>query len=129
MTFSKSDLERVALPALNDIHDEEVEMVGRIVDLCAAGEEAALGDAISELHEHFKAHFDLEEANMLRTDFEDYDEHKGEHEAFLLRYEAVMEEGSLEEVKEFFGSQLPEWFVDHVANLDVVTAEHVAGWS
>ena len=74
-------------------------MVGRIVDLCAAGEEAALGDAISELHEHFKAHFDLEEANMLRTDFEDYDEHKGEHEAFLLRYEAVMEEGSLEEVK------------------------------
>ncbi len=128
MGLEPGELERVALPVLNTLHDEEVVMIGRIVGLCAAGGEAELSDAIAELDEHLEGHFELEEADMLRTDFEDYAEHKAEHDALRNRYRGLMEQGSLEELTAFFNEELPDWLRDHVANLDVVTAEHVAAW-
>ena len=128
MTLTPGELERVALPVLNEIHDEECEMIARIAEVCESGDEEPLEDLMGELYEHFKAHFDLEEQNMLRTEFEDYDEHRAEHEAMRVRYQGLMEDGSLDELTDFFTEELPDWFRDHVANLDVVTAEHVAAW-
>ncbi len=128
MTLKPGELERVALPVLNEIHDEECEMIASLAELCDAGDESALEEPMAELYEHFEAHFDLEEQNMLRTEFEDYDEHKGEHDAMRVRFQGLMEEGSLDELSDFFHEELPDWFRDHVAELDVVTAEHVAGW-
>ena len=128
MGIRPGELERVALPVLNTLHDEEAVMIGRCAELCEAGDETALAGAMVELLEHFEGHFELEESNMLRTEFEDYDEHKGEHDALLARYRSLSDSGSLTELTTFFGEELPDWFRDHVANLDVVTAEHVAGW-
>ncbi|MDF1798840.1 MAG: hemerythrin family protein [Planctomycetota bacterium] len=124
----KSDLERVALPPLNAIHDEEVEMINAIQALCRAGDEPGLATAVAELGEHFEAHFTLEEDNMGRTEFSDLEEHRAEHDAMRERYASIAEDADLAGMTAFFEEELPAWFVDHVASLDVVTAEHVAGW-
>jgi len=139
--FELDDLPEVALGGLNELHAEEVEMINRLAELAEevmsspdSETEAQEIDALLGLFgEHVEEHFEIEQTNMAKTEYDGLADHKAEHDAIrellVNLVNAWQRSRDAAPLVTFFESYLPEWFVDHVGTFDVPTAEHVAAVS
>lgn len=81
----------------------------------------AVMDFLGEIFEKISAHFALEEKIMRERNYDQYKEHKEDHERLLDSIRDIMDEYMDESAmdEEKFGALLKEWFVNHFSTRDV----------
>lgn len=89
--------------------------------------EAFERQALKELVDYTKYHFDREERLMRENDYPDYEPHKRQHEAMIAKVNGFMDayekdrEGTVEELTQF----LKSWLIEHIAGTDQKYSGHL----
>jgi len=99
-------------------HQELVELINQSYnEAIEKGSAMAVMDSLGEIFSKISAHFALEEKVMRELNYDQYEEHKEDHERLLDSIRDLMEDVSgLDE--EEFGKQLKDWFVSHFSTKD-----------
>lgn len=122
----EEQLPMVAMPQMNDTHLEEVILINRIDAAIAARDAERVGALLEELLAHTVVHFETEEAMMREQRFPPYLMHKSEHDRALgemrIHVGAWKEQGDFALLERYIGDALPQWIVQHVGTMDMVTA-------
>ncbi len=132
MLIPEGYIPTVALDVMNEVHDEEIRFLNDLDALISrreAGEDvdAELGAQISEFLKHIDYHFSNEERMMLENHVPVYPIHKGEHDRVRAELQAICADWRSENGFAAFTNHIrkgiPEWFANHVATMDMVTAQ------
>lgn len=89
--------------------------------------EAFERQALQELVDYTKYHFDREEKLMIDNDYPDFEAHKRQHEAMIAKVNGFMAayekdpEGTIEEITAY----LKAWLLDHIAGTDRRYSSHL----
>lgn len=89
--------------------------------LGASADEAEIEDFLGEVYARIAAHFALEERHMRAARYDDYVEHKRDHDRLLDEIRAIMDrqvEGGYRSTIETLGRELHDWFVVHFSSKD-----------
>lgn len=126
----QEQLPMVAMPSMNDTHLEEVILINKISEAIGARDTEGIGRLLNELLEHTVAHFETEEEMMREKRFPPYLMHKGEHDRALneMRLQAALwkEKSDFELLAHYIDKVLPQWIVQHIGTMDIVTANFLA---
>ena len=102
-------------------HRELVELINTLYEnLSQTNSEIAVADFLGELYARIAAHFALEEKIMRDSEYDEYEDHKADHERLLDGIRDLMddyEDGVYVDV-ERFGKDLDEWFTEHFRTRD-----------
>ena len=102
-------------------HRELVELINELYrSLGQEHSEVAVADFLGELYARIAAHFALEEKIMRDSEYDEYEDHKADHERLLDGIRDLMddyEDGVYVDV-ERFGKLLDEWFSEHFRTRD-----------
>ena len=118
--MSWSDAFLLGYVPMDEIHEEFVDIVGRL----QAAEDAALPALMDELARHLQQHFEQENQWMEESDFPPRGCHIDEHAAVLKSVAEVREElaeGNTELCRDLV-AHLAEWFPGHADHLDSALA-------
>ncbi len=116
---------RVELDFMNRVHAEEVAMLNRLAECVAAGDDAGADALLDPFITHMRKHFADEEAMMRRINFPPYPVHKEEHDRLLAELDRLAAADRAALVR-FLLDEVPPWFDQHVATMDMVTARFLA---
>ena len=123
-------LPEVALPAMNRVHEEELQLLDRLAQVLEQGDEAAIDRWLETFSAHLEAHFRGEEERMERAGFPPYPVHRAEHERMRGEFARVREtwrEGrDAAALAQWFYGDYCDWLETHVATMDQVTAAFLA---
>jgi hemerythrin len=111
-------------------HQDAVEAINRMAAACHDGL-PVLADLEAFRH-HCALHFGREEEMMRQVDFFALEPHSGEHERVLAEMDRIAEQlRAGEACLAYFAEDLPQWFLEHRATMDFVTAEFARnrGWT
>jgi hemerythrin len=117
---------------MNTTHREEVELVNRIADCLGDGAAPCmeLETLLAEWVAHTEAHFERENRWMREYGFPAYPVHAGEHARVLETLRRVCgqwrETGEAAGLARFVHEDWPQWFEQHLATMDAVTAQFLA---
>jgi hemerythrin len=126
-----NQLPTVALDFMNKDHQEVVDIYNQVerdyklldVDSVIAG--------ILQIQEHCIQHFAHEELEMKTYDFPPYQVHKQEHDRVLMDIDMVVKQlqnhRMLSKISGYIEHAFPSWFSHHLATMDKMTAEFIAG--
>ena len=114
-----------------DVDHEHQELIGLINDLHAAmssgDSDVTVMDFLGEIYAHVSAHFALEEKIMREQKYDQYAEHKADHEDLLDELRDIMDD--YEENAYFsdnaFAESVEKWFTDHFKNRDARLHKHL----
>jgi hemerythrin len=102
-------------------HRELIELINALYEsLNDANSDADVSDFLGELYTRISAHFALEEKIMRDQEYDEYDDHKADHERLLDGIRDLMddyEDGVYVDVGRF-GKHLDEWFTEHFRTRD-----------
>lgn len=103
-------------------HRELVALINRLhEDLMGSADQTATSAFLGEVFARISAHFALEEANMRRFGYDEYAEHKHEHEQLLDDLRDLMEAcdaGDFVGSADTLSAAVREWFVVHFRTRD-----------
>ena len=126
----------VPLDFVNADHREEGRLLNAVADAVGALE-AGLGDAaatlasLAALRDHTAAHFGREDDAMRLTGFPAFPIHHAEHVRVLVELDDEIrrfrETGDAARLKAWVLGDVPQWFVNHIQTMDLVTARFIAG--
>lgn len=125
-----SDALLVGIEFVDLDHQEAVEAINRMAAMACDGG-ALLGDA-EAFRDHCAEHFSREEAMMRKVGFFAIDPHCGEHGRVLAELDDILARlRAGEDCRDYFTEALPQWFLEHRATMDFVTADFARerGWS
>ena len=126
----EEQLPMVAMPSMNDTHLEEVILINRISEAIRNQDAGSVGLLIDELLAHTIVHFETEERMMREQRFPPYPMHKGEHDRALneMRQQVASwkESEDFAALADYIGRTLPQWIVQHIGTMDMVTANFLA---
>jgi len=116
---------------MNRDHAEFIALRGKLLDLLSApSDAAAISTLLDQLLEHTRHHFAAEERLMQETLFPPYPMHKGEHDNVLAEMSAQIGDWKQRHdnaiLREWLERAVGDWFVNHVATMDFVTAGFIA---
>ncbi len=104
---------------------EHRRLVGLINELfdrqCRHDPEITVSDCFGRLHARIVAHFALEENLMREKRYDNYAEHKAEHERLLEEFREIMdryEDGAYSCQEEALAEHPRDWFVQHFETVD-----------
>ena len=134
MLIEKNNLPLVAMDFMNEVHQEDVEIINELFELILAYEKDESLENKKKLIkkygiwiEHTLQHFQGEEEKMKALSFPPYNVHKDEHDKALETMNYVFMEwkaqGDIKILKTYFIEHLPTWLTQHIASMDMVTAE------
>ncbi len=89
--------------------------------------EAFERQALQELVDYTKYHFEREERMMVENEYPDYEAHKRQHEAMIAKVSGFMQaydkdrESTVEEITAF----LKDWLLQHIAGTDQKYSSHL----
>ena len=114
-----------------DVDHEHQELIALINDLHAAmssdDSDVTVMDFLGEIYAHVSAHFALEEKIMRERKYDQYAEHKADHEELLDELRDIMDD--YEENAWFsddaFAEAVQKWFTDHFKNRDARLHKHL----
>ena len=110
-------------------HRELIELINALYEsLEGAQSEIAVAEFLGELYARIAAHFALEEKIMRDSDYDEYEDHKADHERLLDDIRDLMddyENGVYVDV-ERFGRLLDEWFSEHFRTRDARLHEKIS---
>ena len=109
---------------IEEVDFEHQELIGLINDSYneAKKEDSAMAviDSLGEIFSKISAHFALEEKEMRELKYDQYEDHKQDHERLLDKIRDIMDEyediSTLDEKE--FGQRLTDWFVNHFSTKD-----------
>lgn len=111
----------LGVPSIDHEHQELIALINAVFVRIEAGEEQSVGDDLGEIYAGISAHFALEEQIMRAEHYDQFEDHKADHERLLDDIREIMdsyEDGSYGDRKEAFAERLQRWFVDHFKTKD-----------
>lgn len=102
-------------------HRELIELINELYEsLGHTHFEVDVADFLGELYARIAAHFALEENIMRDSGYDEYEDHKSDHERLLDRIRDLMDdyEGGVYVDVERFGKRLDDWFTEHFRTRD-----------
>jgi hemerythrin-like metal-binding protein len=114
-----------------DVDHEHQEIIALINDLHEAmsGENATISvmDFLGEIYAHIAAHFALEEKIMRTNRYDQYADHKSDHERLLDELRDIMDdyEENAYFSDEEFASHVERWFTEHFKTRDARLHKHL----
>jgi hemerythrin-like metal-binding protein len=103
-------------------HREMVGLLNLIFDkLESEADREAVADFLGEVHARIAAHFALEEQIMRQKEYDQYQDHKTDHERLLDDIRDIMDahqDDTYAERKHAFADRLQAWFVEHFRTRD-----------
>ena len=116
---------------ISDVDHEHQEIINLINNLhdAMSGENATISvmDFLGEIYSHVSAHFALEEKIMRTHKYDQYADHKADHERLLDELRDIMddyEENAYFSDAEFAG-QVERWFTEHFKTKDARLHKHL----
>lgn len=114
-----------------DVDHEHQELIALINELhdAMSGEDATFTvlNFLGEIFVHVSAHFALEEKIMRERHYDQYQEHKDDHERLLDEIRDIMDD--YEENTYYndadFAKHVEKWFINHFKNLDARLHKHL----
>ena len=102
-------------------HQELIELINESYAMAKEDDSrAAVTGFLGDIFIRISAHFALEEKEMREMKYDQYEDHKEEHEALLDNIRDIMddyeERATLDE--EELGERLKDWFVNHFSTKD-----------
>ena len=118
----------VGIPDVDHEHQELIKLINDLHD-AVQGENATISvmDFLGEIYSHVSAHFALEEKIMRTRKYDQYTEHKADHERLLDELRDIMddyEENAYFSDAEFAG-QVERWFTEHFKTKDARLHKHL----
>jgi len=108
-----------------EVDHEHQELVGLINELHEQiGADAAretVSDFLGEVFAKISAHFALEETVMRKHDYDEYADHKADHEKLLDDLRDIMDDFEADagaDYKKALGAAVRDWFVNHFKTKD-----------
>jgi hemerythrin len=121
----------VGVPAIDHEHRELIALLNAIIDaLEAGGETEPILDVLGEVNARISAHFALEEQIMRERRYDQYAQHKTDHERLLDDIREIMDafaDGSYVDRRDALAAGLREWFVAHSKTMDARLHKHLRG--
>ena len=103
-------------------HKEIVDLINELHE--AMGEDASqdeIGRFLGDVFSKISSHFALEETVMRKHNYDEYDDHKSDHEKLLDDLRDIMddaEEGTGKNYKTALAESVRDWFVNHFKTKD-----------
>lgn len=112
----------IGIESVDHEHRELIDLINQLHDRldCSAEPEIVAG-FLGEIYARISAHFALEERVMRDLEYDDYADHKNDHEALLDDIRDIMDvfdEGGYVDLQEDLGDQLETWFGGHFRTKD-----------
>ena len=118
----------IGIPAVDHEHQEIIALINKLHD-AMSGDNATISviDFLGEIYTHISAHFALEEKIMQSHKYDQYTDHKSDHERLLDELRDIMddyEENAYFSDKEF-ATHVERWFTDHFKTRDARLHKHL----
>ncbi len=118
----------VGVDAVDHEHREMIELINGLYDnLMKADVEVSVAEFLGEVYAKIVAHFALEERIMRERGYDQFAEHKADHERLLDDIREIMDDyeirGAFEE--EALAERLTSWFGDHFKTMDSRLHKHL----
>lgn len=119
----------VGVPEVDHEHREMIELINRLHDKLS-GRPAAITtmEFLGEIYTKISAHFALEEKVMRARQYDEYREHKADHEQLLDELRDIMDEYEEGEGLDdrLLGERLRIWFTEHFKTRDARLHKYLA---
>ncbi len=125
------DVPKVELAFMNADHAEATKIINGLLTLLESNppDTTKISTVFEQLLQHNREHFSREEEQMRQFDFPPYPVHKHEHDIVLAEMEAELgawsEAHDLDRIKHYTRTTLLNWFVNHIATMDTITARYI----
>jgi hemerythrin len=111
----------IGIPAVDFEHQELIALINELHDdLTRSGPEARTREFLGELYARIAAHFALEERVMREIGYDQYADHKGDHEVLLDELTDIMDAVGEDPtgMEDRLASALDTWFSEHFKTRD-----------
>ncbi len=113
---------RTGIASVDHEHEALIKLLNELHDRIQGGaDDDAVADFLGEVHAQISAHFALEEKIMRERGYDQYADHKADHEALLDGIRDIMDEqarGAYTEYDEALSEHLQSWFTQHFKTKD-----------
>lgn len=103
-------------------HQELVELINELHEQIGAdASREKVSEFLGEVFTKISAHFALEETIMRKHDYDEYADHKADHEKLLDDLRDIMDDfdaGTDADYKKALGAAVRDWFVNHFKTKD-----------
>jgi len=118
----------IGIAAVDHEHQQLIVLINELHD-AMSGENATITvlDFLGEIHAHIAAHFALEEKIMRALRYDQYEEHKQDHERLLDEISDIMEAWEKHDFynDDEFSQTIGSWFTDHFSSMDARLHKHM----
>ena len=111
----------IGVPSIDQEHRELIELINELhAELKSGKSGTTIADFLGEIYAQISAHFALEEVIMREHRYDQYDEHKIDHERLLDDIRDMMDEYEHERAMsdENLSARLDSWFSGHFKTHD-----------
>lgn len=118
----------LGIPAIDHEHREMIDLINQTYLAVGEGKDGArIGEFLGEIYARISAHFALEERIMRDRGYDEYADHKADHERLLDEILEIMDhcEDGRGFDEESFSETLREWFALHFRTRDARLHKHL----
>ena len=118
----------VGIPDVDHEHRQLIDLINELYEaLIRADSQLRIADFLGEIYANISAHFALEEKIMREKKYDQYEDHKADHELLLDEIRDIMDE---HETDPDFGEKqlaniLGDWFTAHFKTKDARLHKHL----
>ena len=113
---------RIGIPSVDYEHQEMIALLNELhARLESEPDRGVVMDFLGEVYARISAHFALEERVMKRQAYDQYPEHKAEHEELLDQIRDIMDDYDADAYFDYEGAlaqHLHDWFTKHFSSHD-----------
>lgn len=113
---------RTGIASVDHEHEQLIRLLNALYDdLAAEASGDAIQDFLGEVYARIAAHFALEEKLMRDVRYDQYSDHKADHDRLLDEIRDIMDrqaEGGYAGYRDELSSQLRDWFLEHFKTKD-----------
>ncbi len=118
----------VGVPDVDHEHQKLITLINDLHNAMSSdSRDVTVMDFLGEIYAHVSAHFALEEKIMRERKYDQYAEHKAEHEALLDQLRDIMDnyEENATFSDEVFATVVEKWFTEHFRTRDARLHKHL----
>jgi hemerythrin len=118
----------VGVPDVDYEHQKLIALINDLHDAMSRdNSDVTVMDFLGEIYAHVAAHFALEEKIMRERNYDQYSDHKADHEALLDELRDIMDdyEENAFFSDDIFANAVGSWFSDHFRNRDARLHKHL----
>ncbi len=111
----------LGVPSIDHEHRELIELINETFELVKQNDsKVTLLDFLGEIYARISSHFALEEKIMREKKYDQYDDHKADHERLLDDIRNIMDECEYDNTfdENLFSERLSLWFSNHFKTRD-----------